>query len=163
MSVFLVFCRLSSIYYCRLLNPQRFKSLSLRHSPVKTGEFFAILHPLYIAQHFAKRWCGWRINPKNCVMCASPFPSGRGHVAAGSSFFTLTEAHKIQERMGIASHPSLFHQAVFDFAAVKLFQHWLRQEPQEHRRSHSRILYWMPNPSLPRSRANRSFSSWVRK
>ena len=28
---------------------------------------------------------------KNCVMCASPFPFGRGHVAAGSSFFTLYE------------------------------------------------------------------------
>ena len=37
---------------------------------------------------------------KNCVMCASPFPFGRGHVAAGSSFFTLLNAHKAKKRMG---------------------------------------------------------------
>ena len=87
MSVYLVSCRLSSIYYYRFHNPPRFKSLSLRHSPVKTGEFFSRSMLESAPERPWLMLCmDFDISCKNCVMRASPFPIGRGHDAAGSSF-----------------------------------------------------------------------------
>ena len=87
MSGFWSFCRIVRTIYRHLYHSPEFKSLSLRHSPVKTGEFFSRSMLESAPERPWLMLCmDFDISCKNCVMRASPFPIGRGHDAAGSSF-----------------------------------------------------------------------------